>query len=169
MEIRRIDQEDRQRIDGFIVRRWFSLRMAAHGEVFDLGKADGFFTEDGGEITGLVTYLVRSGVMEILSLDSVRERRGTGTALLDAAAGEARALGCRRITLVTTNDNTPALRFWQTRGFEIAALRLGAVDEARKRKPEIPLRGIDGIPIRHEIELEMYLAEDAGEGTKSDA
>ncbi len=35
----------------------------------------------------------------------------------------------------------------------------GAVDESRKYKPEIPLLGMDGIPIRDEIELEMALEE----------
>ena len=33
-----------------------------------------------------------------------------------------------------------------------------AVDESRKIKPQIPLTGADGIPIRHEIELEMNTA-----------
>lgn len=33
----------------------------------------------------------------------------------------------------------------------------GAVDEARRIKPQIPLIGLDGIPIHDEIELEMIL------------
>jgi hypothetical protein len=37
------------------------------------------------------------------------------------------------------------------RGLE--ALRPGAVDAARERKPSIPLVGDDGIPIRDEIDL----------------
>jgi hypothetical protein len=32
-----------------------------------------------------------------------------------------------------------------------------AVDQARKVKPEIPLVGMHGIPIRDEIELELVL------------
>ena len=34
-----------------------------------------------------------------------------------------------------------------------------ALDQARKLKPEIPLIGMDGIPLRHEIELEMKIAD----------
>ena len=169
MEIYRIDQQDRERVDAFIVRRWFGLRMAVHGELFDLGHAEGFYTEEDGEVTGLVTYRAEEDFMEILSMDSVREGRGTGTALLRAAAAEARAMGCRRITLITTNDNTPALRFWQKRGFDIVALHRGAVAEARALKPEIPVAGLDGIPLRHEIELEMDLREDPEKGAGNDA
>ena len=51
MEIYRIDQQDRERVDAFIVRRWFGLRMAVHGELFDLGHAEGFYTEEDGEVT----------------------------------------------------------------------------------------------------------------------
>ena len=59
--------------------------------------------------------------------------------------------------LITTNDNLSALRFYQKRSFDMVRLYLNAVEEARKIKPEIPLTGNDGIPIRHEIELEMKL------------
>jgi hypothetical protein len=36
-------------------------------------------------------------------------------------------------------------------------LYCNALDHARKIKPEIPLIGMDGIPLKHEIELEMIL------------
>ncbi len=59
---------------------------------------------------------------------------------------------------MTTNDNLRALRLYQLAGFRLAALRPGAVDEARGRKPPIPETGADGIPIRDEIDLVLYLA-----------
>jgi len=62
--------------------------------------------------------------------------------------------------VVTTNDNVDALRFYQLRGFRLAGLRPGAVDESRERlKPEIPAAGCHGIPLRDELELEMDLPE----------
>jgi ribosomal protein S18 acetylase RimI-like enzyme len=60
---------------------------------------------------------------------------------------------------VTTNDNVDALRFYQRRGFRLAALRAGAVEDARARlKPEIPWTGADGIELRDELELEKVPA-----------
>ena len=58
---------------------------------------------------------------------------------------------------IKINDNLPALRFYQKRGFEMVRLFNNAIDRSRKLKPEIPLFGIDGIPLKHEIELEMNL------------
>jgi hypothetical protein len=63
----------------------------------------------------------------------------------------------RRIRVVTTNDNTRALRFYQRAGFRLTALRVDAVAETRRSRPEIPERGLDDIPIRDEIELTMEL------------
>jgi DNA-3-methyladenine glycosylase I len=69
----------------------------------------------------------------------------------------ARQSGCRRLWLVTTNDNLNALRFYQKRGFALVAVHRNALEISRKLKPEIPLIGADGIPLRDEIELEITL------------
>ena len=67
--------------------------------------------------------------------------------------GQARRSACREVWLTTTNDNVDALRFYQRRGFRLAQLRPGAVDQSRQRKPEIPRVGDYGIPLRDEIDL----------------
>jgi hypothetical protein len=55
-----------------------------------------------------------------------------------------------------SNDNVDALRFYQRRGFRLAALHQGAVDDSRARlKPEIPEIGEHRIPLRNELELEL--------------
>lgn len=114
---------------------------------------DGLVAEEDGRLLGALTYERSADEMEVVTLDSYVENRGVGTALLDAAAMLARVEHMRRIWLVTTNDNVRALRFYQRRGWNMAALHLDAVDEARKIKPQIPATGADGIAIRHEIEF----------------
>ena len=84
--------------------------------------------------------------------------RGGASTVLAAIADTARAAGCRRLWLITTNDNLHALGFYQRRGLALAVLHRDAVTEARRTlKPEIPLIGDNGIPIRDEIELELLL------------
>ena len=157
MIIKQIEQNDRGHIDAFIISQWFTMRMVVHGESFDLGSADGFYACDGGDIIGLITYRITGSEMEILSLDSLRENQGVGTALLGEAVAKAKDTGCARISLITTNDNLNALRFYQKRGFDMVRIYHNALELSRKLKPEIPLIGMDGIPLRHEIELEMRL------------
>ena len=73
-------------------------------------------------------------------------------------AALARERGCARLWLITTNDNVGALRFYQRRGFVLAALHRGAVDRSQATlKPEIPRLGDHGIALRDELELERAL------------
>ena len=155
--IQPIDRKNREQIDAFIIKQWYTLQMVVHGESIDLGTADGFFASEGGRITGLITFRIIRKEMEILSLDSLHEHNGTGTALLNAAIGKAKSINLKRITLITTNDNLPALRFYQKRGFDLVRIYRNALEQARKLKPEIPQTGMDGIPLKHEIELEKVL------------
>ena len=157
MDIRRIDHASRERINAFIVRQWFTMQMVVHGETIDMGDADGYYACEGDEIIGLITYRIAGKEIEILSLDSLQEGRGIGTGLLDTVVAKARKAGMQRIMLITTNDNLSALRFYQKRGFDMSRLYCNALAQARKIKPEIPLIGMDGIPLKHEIELEMIL------------
>lgn len=113
-----------------------------------------------GAVIGLATYRIDGAACELMSLDSLREGRGVGSALVDAVIGLASSVGCARLTLVTTNDNLNALRFYQKRGFRLRALCPGAVDAARRElKPAILLQGENDIPIRDEIELEMEIEQ----------
>jgi hypothetical protein len=54
-------------------------------------------------------------------------------------------------------DNSPAPRFCQRRGFDLVAVHRDAITAARRLKPSIPETGVDGIPIRHGLELEFAL------------
>jgi GNAT superfamily N-acetyltransferase len=118
----------------------------------------GFIAEDErAEPIGLATFVIDNTACELVTLDSVRRGEGVGSALIAAVAREGRKQGCSRLWCVTTNDNLPALEFYQKKGFRITAVHPGAVDRARILKPSIPLWGIESIPIRDEIELEMRL------------
>jgi GNAT superfamily N-acetyltransferase len=153
-DLRHINLEDLPRLRQFWVEHWGGEEMIVHGQIFRPGQLDGFVTEDW---TGVVTYFILGDQCEIVSLDSLDEGKGIGTSLIKAVMKEAQDRSCRRLFLSTTNDNLHALGFYQKRGFELAAIRRGAMDGSRKIKPAIPLVGRDGIALRDEIELEMLL------------
>jgi ribosomal protein S18 acetylase RimI-like enzyme len=155
--IRPLREADRAWLKRFVAERWGSEIVVARGRVLRPEDHPGFVAEDGGEPLGLVTYRVEDGDCEIVTIDSVVEGRGVGTALLDAVTAEARKAGCRRVWLITTNDNLNAVRFYQGRGFRLVAVHPNAVEESRRLKPQIAEVGSFGIPIRDELELELSL------------
>jgi len=155
--IRRLTPDDLPELRQFWIEHWGGEEMIARGNVYRVEQLDGFVAENGSEWVGLLTFFVKNGECEVTSFDSLREGQGVGTKLMDAVVEEARKQNCKRVFLITTNDNMHALRFYQRRGFELVALYRDAVKESRRLKPSIPLTGFDDIPIRDEIELEKNL------------
>ena len=156
-DLRRLTLDDLPHLRQFWIDHWGGEEMIARGRIYRPEQLEGFVIENGDEWVGLLTFAVEGGECEVTSLDSLQERRGLGSMLIEKAVEEARSRGCSRLFLITTNDNLNALGFYQKRGFEIVAVYRGAVNESRKRKSGIPLVGMNGIPLRDEIELEMKL------------
>lgn len=156
MEIKNIEQ-NRDEINEFIKIHWFSTDMVIRGEIVDMTKVDGFAMYENEKITGLITYRIIDSECEITSLDSLEEKRGIGTALINKVRELAVKDGLKKLKLITTNDNINALRFYQKYGFDMARLYHNSMEGARKLKPAIPLIGDNSIPLRHEIEFEINL------------
>ena len=157
ISVRQLTVDDLPRLREFWKENWGDEFVVAHGVIYYPDTLDGFIALDGNEWIGEITYAFLENECEIVSLDSARQGMGIGTMLIHYVVEEARKKDCRRIFLITTNDNLNALVFYQKRGFELVAVHRGALDKSRKLKPGIPLMGANNIPLRDEIELEMIL------------
>jgi len=146
-----------------VVRGWGADFVVTRGRKVYPTEIDGFFASDaGGRRVGLVTFEIIGDQCEIVTLDAFTRFSGIGSVLIDRVRRAAQRAGCRRLWLITTNDNLEAIRFYQRRGFAIAAVHVGALDQSRKLKPQIPLIGQFGIPLRDEVEFEMWLTSEPG-------
>ena len=123
----------------------------------DASILDGFVVESDGRPVGCALWHEVEGDAELAVIVTTYRGAGAGTALLDAVVDYARAHEWKRLWLITTNDNTDALRLYQRAGWDWVAWHRDGVSEHRARKPELPESGAHGIPIRHEIELEYPL------------
>ncbi len=147
--------EDAAHIAHFLEVQWGATVMVSRGRLFDVTRLPAFIAIWDGLLVGLITYHIENGECEIVTLDSIVSNMGVGTALIEAVRQAAEH--CWRLWLITTNDNLYALGFYQKRGFQLVAVHRNAIELSRQMKPEIPLIGMDGIPIRDEIELEILL------------
>lgn len=135
--------------------RYGGVTIVSRGREHMALALEGFVAVEDGEIFGALTLHRGGNDIEVATLDSFREDKGIGSALLAAVVDLAQREGARRLWLVTSNDNVRAIRFYQRRGWNMVAFYPDAIVEARKIKPEIPRIGDNGIEIRHEIEFEL--------------
>jgi len=152
--VREKGADDQRWVEELLQERWGSRMVVVHGASYDAATLPALVA---GVQDGLATYRIDGDRAELITLDARAPGRGIGTALVAALMRRLEACGVRELCVTTTNDNLRALRFYQRRGFRIACVRCGAIDDARRRKPSISTRGQHGIPIRDEIELRLRL------------
>lgn len=149
--------EHRAALEAFLETR-NAARVARRGELVDALVHPAMLAWERGALVGAATYIIEADDCELLTLHAATQFRGIGSALLEEVREAARAAGCGRLWVVTTNDNVEALRFYQRRGFRLVLVRPGAVERSREvLKPQMPRVGAHGIPLRDELELEMSL------------
>jgi len=150
MNIRQATADDRPALAAFITERWGAPVVVVNGEAVDALACEALIA---GDYAGVVTFRVRDGVGEIVTINAVPPLAGIGSAILSKLVDVLRARKARELVVYTTNDNINALRFWQRRGFRLTELRVGAMEAARRLKPSIPSVGRHGIALRDEIVL----------------
>jgi len=157
VSVKPVTDSDRPWVLG-VVRHWGADFVVTRGRKVYPAELNGFIAEsESGERLGLITFETFEDQCEIVTLDAFSRFSGVGTSLIKKVVSVTRQAGCRRIWLITTNDNIDAIRFYQRRGFTIAAVHANAIAESRRMKPSISEIGQCGIPIRDEIEFEMML------------
>jgi ribosomal protein S18 acetylase RimI-like enzyme len=157
--IRNVEPSDGEWVRAFLMKHFGSTRVVTRGCMHHADKLPGLIALYNGEPRALLTYSHGSDELEVVTLHAATPGLGLGSRLLTAARGLASDLGCRRMWLITTNDNEPAIRFYTRCGMRLAAIHRGAIAESRKLKPEISLFGVGGRPIEDEVEFEWLLAD----------
>lgn len=155
--IREVRDDDKEWIKSLLTERWHSPKIVTRGKKYNALFLPGFVTVISSKPAGLITYRIENNECEIITLDSIEQGKGVGRQLITAVVNEAKTKNCKRVWLITTNDNLKAQEFYKKIGFSITAIHKNAIEESRKLKPEIPLIGQNGIPIKDEIEMEIMV------------
>lgn len=155
LAVRALRPDERDWLAAQLTASWGDVMVVSCGRLRDASRLTAFVGLRGDLYVGAATVEVIGGECELVTLNAAPQREGIGSALLDATAAHAKACDCRRLYAVTTNDNVGAAAFYASRGLRLAALREGAIEEARRLKPAIPLHGANGVSIRDELEFEL--------------
>ena len=148
---------DRERALEIFHREFRGRQLVADGEPVDVDQADLLVAETEGGVSGALAWRVRPDALHVVALatDPMWQRSGVGGYLLAEAEALARRHGLRRVLVTMTNDNSPALYFYQRRGYRLAGVLADAVSAQPGNRD---LTGFAGIPIRDEVQLSKELS-----------
>ncbi|MBN1666328.1 MAG: GNAT family N-acetyltransferase [Anaerolineales bacterium] len=146
--VRPLQPEDSDWMRQVLCEHWGSPMIITRGRCHQAEQLSGLVALLADQRVALATYEIREKACELVSLNILLPGHGIGTALVARLAELASRAGCWRLWLITTNDNLPALGFYQKRGFRLVAVHVDALTTSRQIKPEIPKIGLEGIPLR---------------------
>lgn len=153
--VRPVEETDRQAVTDLFQRDFGSTRASAFDADVTLVDVPGLVaTVKDGQLAGALAYRLTDGVLQMLALatDPMWQRSGVGGHLVARAEALARDAGCLRAMLATSNDNLPALYFYQRQHYRIVSVTIGSLIARAAGRP-----GFAGIQVRDEIRLEKDL------------
>lgn len=154
--VREATEADRPAIRALFEADFGRTKIVAFGELMDVDHMPAlvaFMTED---LSGALTYrLFGDDTLHVVALatDPMWQRSGVGGHLVAEAELLARRLKLQRLVVGTTNDNLPALHFYQRRGYRLIDLVPNSIILHTGQE----VAGFAGIPVRDEVRLEKRL------------
>jgi GNAT superfamily N-acetyltransferase len=153
--VREATDADRAAARELFERDFGRTNIVAFGEVMDVDQMPALVALMHNEPSGALAYRLLGDALHIVALatDPMWQRSGVGAYLVAEAELLARRLNLHRIVVATTNDNLPALYFYQRRGYRLTELVPDSVVAQIKAEHD----GFGGIPVRDEIRLQKML------------
>jgi ribosomal protein S18 acetylase RimI-like enzyme len=143
------------RLADLALRFWGETSVESFGRAYDVLHLPAFVNLEAEEVVGFLSYAVEDGCMNLVMLNVVPGHQGRGLAksLLGAAVAEAQKLGLGSLVVAASNDDLPALDFYQRAGFVITEVVPGLLVEHHGGVEE----GFAGIAVRDEIRMRLSL------------
>jgi GNAT superfamily N-acetyltransferase len=146
---------DRPMVRDLLKRDFGRTQIVAFGDVMDVDQMPMLVAVAAADPSGALVYRQLGDALHIVALatDPMWQRSGVGGNLVAEAELLARRLSLSKLVVATTNDNLPALYFYQRRGYRLTDLVVNNI--AAHTKKEVP--GFAGIPVRDEVRLEKRI------------
>ncbi len=145
-------QRDRERIKELVRLFWGEQKQLTFDQLFTIAELPAFVAKAGTEIVGFISFVNVQKDLIVAALGILPEYQdlGGGSSLVAKVEGEARKLGSKRILVSTSNDDLPALAFYQSLGFQIYEVKPNII----ARKHGGVKLGIANLPVRDELRLQ---------------
>ena len=147
--------EEREKIRGFVQRFWGEQEQLTFDRKFMVAELSAYAAKVENNIIGFISFTETNDAVIIVALGILPQYQscGVGRSLIEKVEVEAKRMPKKRLLVSTSNDDLPALAFYQSVGFQIYEVKPNVIAE----KHGGILEGIGGLPIRDELRLRKIL------------
>jgi ribosomal protein S18 acetylase RimI-like enzyme len=144
--------KEREKIQEFVKRFWGEEEQLTFDRNYIVAELPAYLAKSGSDIIGFVSFTELFDAIVIVALGVLPQYQnaGAGKSLIEKVEAEARRLGKKKLLVSTSNDDLPALAFYQSLGFQIYEVKPNVIAE----KHGMVLKGIGGLPVRDELRLQ---------------
>ena len=153
--VREATDDDRRAARELFNQDFGRTKIVAFGELMDVEEMPALVAVRHSTPSGALAYRLLGDALHVVALatDPMWQRSGVAAYLLAEAELLARRLKLGRLLVATTNDNLPALYFYQRHGYRLTELIPNSVADHTHQEEA----GFAGIPVRDEVRLEKRL------------
>jgi ribosomal protein S18 acetylase RimI-like enzyme len=144
-----------QKIREFVCQFWGEEIQRTFDRDYEVLRLPMYLARSGKNIIGFISFSVYEHAILIVTLGVLPQYQGLGVgrALIKKVETHAKRTGRKKLILSTSNDDLPALAFYQSIGFQIYDVKPNVI--AKKHSKII--KGICGLPVRDELRLQKLL------------
>jgi GNAT superfamily N-acetyltransferase len=153
--VKSTNRSPRRKIREFVCRFWGEEIQETFDQCFEVVKLPMYIARSGTEIIGFLSFSEYQDETLIVTLGVLPQFQGAGIgkALVRKIEEYSKRNNKKRIVLSTSNDDIPALAFYQSIGFQIYEVKPNVIAEKHGKI----FKGICGLPIRDELRLQKTL------------
>jgi ribosomal protein S18 acetylase RimI-like enzyme len=147
--------KQKNQIKQFVKRFWGEQEQLTFNKKYTVTKLPAYTAKTKNKTIGFISYAETNKTIIIVALgiQPKHQNSGIGKALIKKVEQEAKRQKKQKLLVSTSNDDLPALAFYQNLGFQIYQIKPNAIAEKHGKI----IQGIAGIPIRDEIRLQKTL------------
>ena len=147
--------EEREKIRGFVQRFWGEQEQLTFDRKFMVAELPAYVAKAENNIIGFISFTEADDAVIIVTLGILPQYQssGVGTSLTEKVETEAKRMLKKKLLVSTSNDDLPALAFYQSPGFQIYEVKPNVIAEKHGKN----LEGIGGLPVRDELRLRKIL------------
>jgi len=147
--------EKREKIRELVQRFWGEEEQLTFDRKFRVAELPAYTAELENNTIGFISFTEANDAIIIVALGVLPQYQGSGVgrSLIEKVETEASRRMKKKLLVSTSNDDLPALAFYQFLGFQIYMVKTDIIAE---KHGEV-LKGIGGLPIRDELRLQKIL------------